>query len=101
MERTFKTHLIWHDSIGNERNCDATVTYVGTNGYPPSLEEPGEPDSVEILSVVDTDGADLPDHFLTDEWLIAECHEHWEADVEAAAEYRAEARREAHLLGDD
>ena len=44
------THL-FHDSVGNECECEVDVEYVFHCGYPDTREEPGEPDSVEVHSV--------------------------------------------------
>ncbi len=86
------THLIWHNSRGNERNTDVTVTYQFLRGSAQTYGQPAEPDSIEIL---DIEGAiEVPESFYEDDALIAECMADYRDRVEYAAEEAADARRE-------
>ncbi len=96
---SFATELLWHDSRGGEVEASVRVLYSFTKGYPDSLEEPGEPDDVEIISITSADPTiDIPEYFFTSEELIAECFEDWRAEAEGAAEWRAQCRRDDALM---
>lgn len=93
--RTMKTTLLWHDSRGGECEAEVKVTYTAHKGYEATLVDPSEPPSVEIQSIVDSYGDSVPDHFMTDEDLMAECLQDYAEYLIEAAEYRAEMRAEA------
>lgn len=97
-ERTFTTTLIWHDSRGGECEAEAKVTYAFHRDFAGDLTDPPEPDSVEILGIIDSYGDHVPDSFLDDEDLKAECFQDWLDDQAAAEEYRAEQRRDDLMM---
>lgn len=82
----FNTVLGW----GDDNEAKVTVTYIYHRAYADTLEEPGEPENVEIQSI----SGDVPDSFYGDEDLIAECLADYHDDQIAAAEYRSEQRKE-------
>lgn len=96
-QRTFKTAHMWHNSVGSECECEVEVTYAFYRGCEATLVDPGEPDSVEVISVVPVDSDYEPgDSDL--EAFADECMaEH--ADMLAdAAERRAESRRDDLMM---
>lgn len=101
MTRTFKTSLMWHDSRGGECEAQVFVTYVGTKGFAGDRTDPPEPASVEIVKIVDANdpSAGIPERFLEDEDLIAECFEDWKAEEIEAAEWREQSRRDQLMEG--
>ncbi|WP_347271878.1 hypothetical protein [Rhizorhabdus histidinilytica] len=100
MNNQFKTTLIWHDSRGGECEAECRVTYRGIKGFAGDLTDPPEPDSIEIISIVDVANPKdaVPDHFFEQEELIAECMEDWAASEIEAAEWREQSRRD-QLMG--
>ncbi|MFE8106943.1 hypothetical protein [Sphingomonas melonis] len=95
-ERSFTTSHLWHDSTGSECECEVTVTYVFHRGCKPTLVDPGEPDSVEVISVVPL----IPEYDLGDvdlEVFADECMANWSDMLADAAEFRADMRRD-HLM---
>ncbi len=97
-ERTFSTSLIWHDSRGGECEANVRVSYAFHAGFAGDLTDPPEPASVEITKIVDASGQAVPDHFLTDDALIAECMEDWADNQAAAEEYCADQRRDDLMM---
>ena len=99
---TFNTELRWHDSRGGEIEASVRVLYSFTRGYPATLEEPGEEPSYEIITITPADSLLMvPDRFYEDAELITECAEHWAGEEDAAAEWRAQARRDGLLMGEE
>ncbi|MDK8188403.1 MULTISPECIES: hypothetical protein [Sphingomonas] len=96
-EHSFTTNHMWHNSAGCECECEVEVTYIFHRGCKATLVDPGEPDSVEVLSVVpviaeyETGDIDL-------EAFADECMAHYRDMLDDAAERRAEDRREALYL---
>ena len=94
---------------GIEHEWPATIIYKFAPGYAGSRTEPPEAASVEIVHIklLGANGAqvDLPDEvherFAEDEQLIARLWLDWVDRSVAAAEDRAEAMREARLIGGD
>jgi len=75
-------------TLPNDATQEVTVTYTHHRGYPPTLTDPGEPESVEIQSVE----PDVP----IECWdvLAVECWEDYAGYVADAAEYRARIRED-------
>lgn len=91
---TLSTILCWTDKAGEDRETCAVVEYTTYAGFCGSMEQPPEDASVEIQTVTVTSGHPLDDRDWTDDdELRAECMQDWIDDCEAAAEYRADARR--------
>ena len=96
-ERSFTTTHMWHNSIGSECECEVEVTYTFHHGCKATLVDPGEPDSVEVVSVVpvisDYDPGDIDLEAFADE-CMAEY-----ADLLAdAAKWRAAAHRDDRMM---
>ena len=100
---TLKTGTMWHDSAGNEREAEVRVTYTAHRGHAGTMIDPPEPDSVEIVSIVPVDPAvTLPDGYADgdfDDTFFDECLEDYAAEMEEAAEWRAQSRRDALMGG--
>ena len=95
------TTATWEDRFGEEVEARIRVLYSAHRGYPDSLEEPGSPDEVEIISIAPI-GSDveIPLALYTDDDLLTECHADWCEMIEEAKEWRAQARRDDLLMGD-
>lgn len=104
----FKTSIMV-TLAGVEHEWPATITYARHKGYAGDRISPPEPATVEVVSIALTGAqggqmylpAAVEDHFNDDSEIIALLMQDWADDSAAAAEYRAEARREARLMGDD
>ncbi|MFN3474049.1 MAG: hypothetical protein ACK4ZW_08395 [Blastomonas sp.] len=95
----FSTTLCWTDADGEEIEAAALVLYSATPGYPATRIDPAFDGEVEIISITPKDPTVIvPSHFDDDEALIAECWADVEAEAAAAAEYRAEARRDDLMM---
>jgi hypothetical protein len=100
MSRTFGTMLCWLDDAGNEQEASVEVTYSTYAGFNGSMVQPSEDPSVEIQTIERTDPGEPIDYarWEDDADLIAECMQDWAEDIEAAAEYRAEQRRDDAMM---
>lgn len=95
-DRTFRTTLALALDHGGEHELDLVLTYRFVPGYPDSFDEPGQPDSAEVLAarIVPPGGIEvevpawMPALIEADEGLHA-------ALVADAREYDAGARAEA------
>jgi hypothetical protein len=96
-ERTFTTTHMWHNSVGSECECEVKVTYTFHRGCEPTMVDPGEPDSIEVISVVpiasDYDPGDIDLEAFADECMA----DHADM-IEDAAERRAESRRDDLMM---
>lgn len=93
MTHTLSTILCWQEA-GEDHDACADVVYKVHKGYRETMEQPGEPDAVEIISVTRTDSLGDLSRFLEDEELLEECYQDYREDLEAAADARADARRD-------
>lgn len=97
---TFSTSILIEDEIG-ETEYDVRVLYSRDAGYKGTYYQPAEDPSVEIISIMPADTSiTVPEHFYEDESLIAECMADWAAEREEAAEWLAQERRDARLMGE-
>lgn len=96
-EHSFTTNHMWHNSAGGECECEVVVTYTFHRGCKATLVDPGEPDSVEVISVVPIIAEYEPGD-IDVEAFADECMEHYRDMVTDALERRAEDRREALYL---
>ena len=95
-DRTFRTTFALSLADGGEHEIDLVLTYRFAPGYPDSRDEPGQPDSAEIVGarIVPPGGVEvdvpawLPPLIETDEGLLA-------ALVEDARPYDAGERDDA------
>lgn len=87
-------------TLEDDTEVDVRVLYQRYKGYRGNYYQPSEPASVEIIKIVCADPEiGIPDHFGDNEELKAECMADWEVDAEDAAEWRAQCRRDALLMG--
>lgn len=95
MTHTLSTILCWQEA-GEDREACASVVYEVHKGCRETMEQPGEPDAVEIISVTGTEpnGTPIPASMVEDEDLLEECYQDYLDDIEAAADARADARRD-------
>lgn len=98
-ERSFTTTHMWHNSVGSECECEVEVTYAFHRGCKATLIDPGEPDSVEVISVVPVDGNCEPGD-IDLEAFADECMAEYADMLADAAEWRAAQRRDDLLMGD-
>ncbi|WP_159975814.1 MULTISPECIES: hypothetical protein [unclassified Novosphingobium] len=100
---TLKAAAMWHDSVGNEVEAEVRVTYTAHRGHAGTMIDPPEPASVEIVSIVPVDPTvTLPAGYAAgdfDETFFEDCLEDYAAEMACAAEWRAEARRDALMEG--
>lgn len=95
---SFSTTLAWQ--VGDEDfEADVRVTYSRYAGYRGSYYEPPEEASAEIVEIEPADPTvRIPEHFYTDDDLLAECMADWREEIEEAREWRAQARRDDLLM---
>lgn len=99
MRNTFSTTITICDEHG-ETDHAVMVTYETHAGYRGDYYQPPEPPSVEITGIKAKGGTMIvPDHFYEDEGLIRECFDDWKADLEEAAEWKAQSRRDMMMGG--
>jgi hypothetical protein len=95
---TFKTTILMEDARCFECEIPVKITYSISAGYAGDRINPPEGASVEITAIEaygpEFGGVPIPDRFLTDDGLIAECFDDDEAEYENAMERRAEQRRD-------
>lgn len=97
--RSFKTTLCWSDEHCDDNEVSVVVSYDTYAGYEGDRIDPPEDAHVEITDIVPTlAGATIPDRFMTDDDLLAECMADWADDEIAAAEYRADQRRDDAMM---
>lgn len=96
-ERTFTTMHMWHDSVGSECECEVEVTYTFHRGCEATLVDPGEPDSVEVVSVTPI-VSDYEPGEIDLEAFADECMAEYADMLADAADYRAEQRRDDLLM---
>lgn len=100
---SFTTTIMWHDSTGGEIEADVRVVYAYQKGSPQTMIDPGEPASVEIVSITPTDSSvTLPEDWRAgdhDESLHDECFADWRSDQEEIAEWLAQSRRDQAMGG--
>ena len=97
--RSFKTTLCWSDEHCDVNEVSVVVSYDTYAGYRGDRIDPPEDSHVEITGIVPgIPGTSIPDRFMTDDDLLAECMEDWTNDEIAAAEYRAEQRRDYAMM---
>lgn len=96
MTHSFKSNAIWHDSIGQECECEVIVEYDRYVGYNGDNVNPPEESRVEVIGItpVITD-FDIPDAAIDLTAYEEDCQQHWADEIADAAEARAEAQREA------
>jgi len=96
-ERSFTTTHMWHNSVGSECECKVEVTYTFHRGCKPTLVDPGEPDSVEVVSVTPVTSDYDPGKIDLDAFAD-ECMAEYADLLADAAERRAEARRDDLMM---
>lgn len=99
---TFTTFIAWMDGE-DERDACVAVTYTHYKGSPQTMTDPAEPPSVEIVEIAPVDpSVTLPGEWTDgsrDEELHPECFEDFKVEMEAAAEWRAQSRRDQMMEG--
>lgn len=93
----FKTMLSWHDGAGNECEAEVTVHYDRHKAFAGDLTDPPEAASVEITAITGMHSG-VPGLFYEDDSLLEACMQDWAEDIAAAAEYRADQRRDDAML---
>lgn len=100
--RTFKTTILMEDARCFECEIPVKVSYDFDPGYAGDRIDPPYGASVEITEITaygpEFSGVPIPRRYFDDESLIAECFENETDEAEAAAEYRAEQRREDSMM---
>ena len=78
------------------------MTYSHYKGSPQTMIDPAEPASFEIVSITSLDpSVALPPEWSDgerDEELFEECFADWRAELDDAAEWRAQSRRDDALM---
>jgi hypothetical protein len=97
--RTFTTILCWQEGEEDREAC-VKVSYDYSAGYAGDRIDPPEDASVEITAIERTDPGEPIDfdRWQNDASLIEECFENEVDEREAAAEYRAEQRRDDLMM---
>lgn len=92
------TSILIEDELG-ETEYDVRVLYDRAPGFRGTYYQPAEPSSVEIIEITPKDQSiAVPEHFYTDDGLLAECMADWAEEIEDAAEWRAQDRRDRLLM---
>jgi len=86
-----RTTLVW-DEPDASHVAPVTVSYTVSPGYPADMTDPGASDTVEITGIAA--GRPVPDRFLHDPDLLAECLADWRDDQMRAADDAAEQNRD-------
>jgi uncharacterized protein YnzC (UPF0291/DUF896 family) len=60
-EKEYETIVRVTDPQKGEVLTEAIVLYQAIKGYPSSFHHPGEPDSIQIIQIIDEDGNDITD----------------------------------------
>lgn len=95
----FGTTFVWEDRNGEEVEARIRVLYNFSRGYSATLEEPGSPDEIEIVSIAPVGcEVEIPLALYTDDALLDECAEDYAAMLVEAQEWRAQARRDDLLM---
>lgn len=95
----FTTTFVLEDRHGDDVEARIRVIYSVAKGNPDSLEEPGAPDEVEIISIAPVGSeVEIPLALYTDDELLNQCHADWLESREEAREWRAQARRDDLLM---
>lgn len=99
MKHALSTILCWQEG-GEDREACAKVTYARHSGYRGDSINPPEDATVEIIAIERTDPGEPIDfeRWQNDADLLAECMDDWSEDLIAAAEYRAEQRRDDAMM---
>lgn len=93
------TTFVWEDRHGDDVEARIRVIYSATAGYADTMEEPGAPDEIEIISIAPIGSEiEIPLALYTDDDLLSECHADWLESIEEAREWRAQARRDDLLM---
>ena len=96
MTHSFKSTAMWHDSVGNECECEVLVEYDRFAGYNGDSVNPPEESRVEVIGVTPVVADyDIPSNAIDLEAYAEECDQHWADEIAAAADARGEAQRDA------
>lgn len=99
MSHTFKSTAIWHDSAGNECECEVIVEYDRYTGFDGDRINPPEEARVEVIGITPVIAEyDIPANAIDLDAYAEDCMADWTDDAIAAAESRADARRDDAMM---